>query len=215
MFDNREQAGKKLADRLLVLKGEDVVVLGIPRGGVVVAKEVAKALGAPLDIVVAKKIGAPGEPEYALGAVGEEGDVVVNRQEAEYIGATGAYLEDQAQKRRAEIKERMGKLRGEAVPTQLKGKVVVIVDDGIATGSTVEAAANSVMRKQPKSVVVAVPVAPAEAVERLIEDGLEVVCVETPSPFFAIGEFYRDFGQVEDMEVKRILSENRATRRTR
>jgi len=214
VFDNRVQAGKKLADRLLRLKGEDVVVLGIPRGGVVVANEVAKALGAPLDVVMAKKIGAPGEPEYALGAVGEEGEVVMNSEEAEYIGATGGYLEDQVRERRAEMKEKLANLRGEASPPRLKGKVVVIVDDGIATGSTVKAAAISVQKKQPKAVVVAVPVAPRDAVEKLTEAGLEVVCVETPMSFFAIGEHYKDFGQVEDYEVKRILSENLDARRT-
>jgi putative phosphoribosyl transferase len=214
VFDNRVQAGKKLADRLLRLKGEDVVVLGIPRGGVVVANEVAKALGAPLDVVMAKKIGAPGEPEYALGAVGEEGEVVMNSQEAEYIGATEGYLEDQVRERRAEIKKKLADLRGEAGPPRLKGKVVVIVDDGIATGSTIKAAAISVQKKQPKAVVVAVPVAPPDAVEKLNEAGLEVVCLETPMSFFAIGEHYKDFGQVQDLEVKRILSENLAAGRT-
>jgi len=212
MFDDRVQAGKKLADKLIWLKDEEVVVLGVPRGGVVVASEVAKALGAPLDVVMAKKIGAPGEPEYALGAVGEDGEVLFNVKEAEYVGATREYLENKVREKRTEIKEKLEKLRGGAAKPQLKGKVVVIVDDGIATGNTIEAAAISVKKREPKRVVIAVPVAPEDAVERLTEAGLEVVCLETPTPFFAIGEFYADFGQVEDAEVKLILSESLASR---
>lgn len=213
LFRNREEAGKRLADALMKFKGRDVVVLGIPRGGVVVASEVAKALGAPLDVVVTRKIEAPGEPEYALGAVTQEGDVIMDRQAAESLGASPAYLDDQVRKKKEEVKERMRRLRGDEPYPQLEGKVVVIVDDGIATGSSVGAAVISVKRRKPKEIVVAVPVAPADAVQMLSEDGTKVVCLETPGPFFAIGEFYGDFDQVEDMEVKRILDENSAQRR--
>ena len=194
-------------------KGDDVVVLGIPRGGVVVAYEVAKALGAQLDVVVTRKIEAPGEPEYALGAVTQEGDVIMDRQAAESLGATAAYLDDQVRKKREEVKERMERLRGDVPYPRLEGKVVIVVDDGIATGSSVEAAVISVRKRRPKEVVVAVPVAPQDAVETLSEDGTEVVCLETPASFLAIGEFYKDFDQVEDIEVKRILGENMERRR--
>ena len=207
LFKNREEAGRKLAGALREFKGKDVVVLGIPRGGVVVANEVAKALGAPLDIVVTRKIEAPGEPEYALGAVTQEGDVIIDRQAAESLGASPAYLDEQVRKKREEVKERMQRLRGHAPYPRIEGKVVVIVDDGIATGSSVSAAVMSVKKRKPKEVIVAVPVAPADAIEMLAGEGARVVCLETPGPFLAIGEFYGDFDQVEDLEVKRILDE--------
>ncbi len=210
IFRNREEAGKKLAEAVKQFKGLDVVVLGIPRGGVVVANEVAKALGATLDIVVTRKIEAPGEPEYALGAVTQEGDVIMDRQAAESLGASQAYLDDQVRKKREEVRDRMQRLRGGAPYPRLEGKVVMIVDDGIATGSSVGAAVMSVKKRNPKEVVVAVPVAPADAVETLSGEGVKVVCLETPGPFLAIGEFYGDFDQVEDMEVKRILEESSA-----
>ena len=213
LFRNREEAGRKLASALMEFKGKDVVVLGIPRGGVVVANEVAKALGAPLDIVVTRKIEAPGEPEYALGAITQEGDVIMDRQAAESLGATPAYLDDQVRKKKEEVKERIQRLKGDTASPRLEGRVVVIVDDGIATGSSVSAAVMSVKKRKPKEVVVAVPVAPADAVEMLSAEGARVVCLETPGPFLAIGEFYGDFGQVEDSEVRRILEERPSGKR--
>jgi putative phosphoribosyl transferase len=208
LFEDRAEAGRKLAGVLGEFKGKDVVVLGIPRGGVVVANEVAKALGAPLDIIVTRKIEAPGEPEYALGAVTQEGDVIMDRQAAESLGASPSYLDDQVRKKKEEVKERMERLRGTAPYPRLEGKVVIVVDDGIATGSSVSAAVMSVKKRKPREVVVAVPVAPADAVEVLSSEGTRVVCLETPGPFLAIGEFYGDFEQVEDLEVKRILEES-------
>jgi len=208
IFRNREEAGRKLAEAVKQFKGKDVVVLGIPRGGVVVANEVAKALRATLDIVVTRKIEAPGEPEYALGAVTQEGDVIMDRQAAESLGATPEYLDDQVRKKREEVRDRMQRLRGDGPYPSLEGKVVMIVDDGIATGSSVEAAVMSVKKRRPKEIVVAVPVAPKDAVESLSGEGVSVICLETPGAFLAIGEFYRDFNQVEDIEVKRILDEN-------
>jgi predicted phosphoribosyltransferase len=178
----------------------------------VVAAEVAKALGAPLDIVVTRKIEAPGEPEYALGAVTQEGDVIMDRQAAESLGASKEYLDSQVKKKREEVNERMRKFRGDAPYPDLKGKVVVIVDDGIATGSSVEAAVMSVKKRKPKEVVVAVPVAPKDAVETLTGDGYRVVCLETPGAFLAIGEFYGVFDQVDDEEVKLILEKSRSGR---
>jgi predicted phosphoribosyltransferase len=210
LFRDRIEAGRKLAVALTEFKGRDLVVLAIPRGGVVVAAEVAKALGAPLDIVVTRKIGAPGEPEYALGAVTQEGDVIMDRQAAESLGASKEYLDSQVKKKREEVNERMRKFRGDAPYPDLKGKVVVIVDDGIATGSSVEAAVMSVSKRKPKEVVVAVPVAPKDAVETLTRDGYRVVCLETPDPFLAIGEFYGVFDQVDDEEVKLILDKSRS-----
>lgn len=211
-FEDRVEAGRKLAKALAGFGGKDVVVLGIPRGGVVVANEVAKALKAPLDVIITRKIEAPGEPEYALGAVTQEGDVIVDRQAAESMGASRGYLDAQVTQKRGEVKERMRRFRGEAPYPVLDGKTVIIVDDGIATGSSVGAAVMSVRKRHPKEIVVAVPVAPKEAVDTLSADGNRVVCLETPSVFLAIGEFYSRFDQVEDGEVRRILDESWARR---
>lgn len=204
-FADRTDAGKKLAEKLKEYKGKDTLVLAIPRGGVVVAGEVAQELGAPLDVVVTRKIEAPGEPEFAIGAVTQEGDVIMDRQAAESLGATKEYLDGQVETKRREVRERVGMFRGHRPHSEVRGKVVIIVDDGIATGSSVEAAVMSVRKRSPKEIVVAVPVAPADAVEILVGDGNKVVCLETPQAFLAIGEFYRNFEQVPDEEVKRIL----------
>ena len=209
-FGNRVEAGKKLAEALKAYRGKDVVVLGIPRGGVVVANEVAKALQAPLDIVVTRKIGAPGEPEFALGAVTQEGEVVMDRQAAESLGVSREYLDEEIRKKMEEVNDRVRRLRGDAPYPDLEGKVVLIVDDGIATGSSVGAAVMSVKKRNPKEVVVAVPVAPGDAVGTLAKDGTRVVCLERPGSFLAVGEFYRNFGQVEDIQVMRILEESSA-----
>lgn len=213
LFSDRVDAGKKLAKALERFKGSDVVVLGIPRGGVVVANEVAETLGAPLDVVVTRKIEAPGEPEYGLGAVTQDGEVILDRKAVESLGASSEYLDDQVRKKRREVKERMEGLRSDKPYPSLEGKVVIIVDDGIATGSSVGAAVMSVRKRRPKDVIVAVPVAPRDAIEALREDGTKVVCLETPGSFLAIGEFYSDFNQVEDVEVKRILDANSAAGR--
>jgi predicted phosphoribosyltransferase len=174
---------------------------------------VAKALEAPLDLVVTRKIEAPGQPEFGLGAVTQEGDVIMDRKVAESLGASAEYLDDQVRRKRQEVKERMERLRPNVPYPGLAGKVVIIVDDGIATGSSVEAAVASMKKRNPREIVVAVPVAPADAIEALSKGGTKVVCLETPWSFFAIGEFYRDFDQVEDTEVRRILDENQASRR--
>jgi putative phosphoribosyl transferase len=210
LFRNRVEAGRKLGEALKGLKGSDLVVLGIPRGGVVVANEVASALGAPLDVIVTRKITPPGEPEYALGAVTQEGEVMLNRQAAEALGVDRDYLDSEIARKREEVKERMLKFRGDRPFPSLAGKVVLVVDDGIATGNSMEAAVMSVKKRKPEKVVIAVPVAPSEAIEALAGSGDSVVCLKTPGSFFAIGEFYEDFEQVDDKEVRRILDRNRA-----
>ncbi|MDV3293904.1 MAG: hypothetical protein LYZ70_06505 [Nitrososphaerales archaeon] len=206
MFRDRRQAGEALAAALMDLKGEDVIVLAIPRGGVVVGDVVARALGAPLDVVVTKKIGAPGQPEYALGAVTQDGEALVDDEAVRMLGVDREYVEKEASRQAMEVRDRMRRFRGDMPLPTLKGRTVVIVDDGIATGSTILAAVRSVRRQAPKSVVVAAPVGPVETVARMSGEADRVVCLETPKPFFAIGEFYSEFEQVEDDEVKRILS---------
>jgi len=204
-FKDRREAGKVLARALLEFRGKNVVVLGMPRGGVVVAMEVAEALGTLLDIVVTRKIGAPGEPEFALGAITQEGDVIVDRQAAESVGATAEYLQEEARRKKSEVRERMRSLRGDMPYPSLEGKTVIIVDDGMATGNSMRAAVQSVRKRGPKEVVVAVPVAPKEAVAGLSREGTRVVCLEQPRFFFAIGEFYKNFEQVEDSKVRELL----------
>jgi len=213
LFHDRAEAGKRLGEALKGYGGKGVVVLGIPRGGVVVASEVADALDAPLDVVVTRKISPPGEPEYALGAVTQDGEVIVDRQAAESLGAGRDYLESEISRKREEVKERTLKFRGDKPFPSLDGRTVIIVDDGIATGSSVGAAVMSLKKSRPKEIVVAVPVAPSDAVETLTDDGNRVVCLETPGPFFSIGEFYEDFEQVEDEEVRTILERHGPRRR--
>ncbi len=205
LFRDRSETGMRLATAVKDLAGDDLVVLGIPRGGVVVAEVVARELHAPLDVVVTRKIGAPGEPEYAIGAVTQEGEAIVDRQAAESLGATPEYIEAQIGAKRAEVAEMTRRLRGDAPFPSLQGKVVLLVDDGIATGSSVGAAVLSVKRRKPKQVVIAVPVAPRGALETLSEDGTKVVALQTPASFLSIGQFYADFGQVQDEDVKAIL----------
>lgn len=204
-FRDRVEAGRELARALSEYRGKDIIVLGMPRGGVVVAKEVAQSLGAQLDVVVTRKIGAPDEPELAVGAVTQEGEVIIDREVAESVGATAEYLEEEASRKKLEVQERMRSLRGDRPYPALQGRTVIVVDDGIATGNSVRAAVLSIRKRGPKAVVVAVPVAPPGSVEKLSRDGTRVVCLRQPSFFFAIGEYYREFGQVEDAEVRRLL----------
>jgi putative phosphoribosyl transferase len=203
MFNSREDAGKLLAQKLESHKGErNAIILGVPRGGVPVAYEAAKLLGIPLDIIVVKKIGFPGNEELALGAVGQH-DYVINEDLAPYVSRI--YIEEQAKVKQKEVKERYELLRGGKPAPDLSGKVVIIIDDGIATGTTMIMAVRLIRKQSPKKIIVAVPVAPPSSVERLKEVTDEVVCLLKPEDFMAIGEFYRDFGQVADEEVRRLL----------
>jgi putative phosphoribosyl transferase len=214
LFRDRTDAGKRLALALRDYKDRDVVVLAIPRGGIVVAEVVARELQAPLDIVVTRKISPPGEPEYALGAVTQDGEVIMDRQAAESLGVGKDYLDSEIGRKRKEVTERTKRLRGDRPFPSLEGKVVIVVDDGIATGSSVGAAVLFLKKMKPREIVVGVPVSPKDAVETLSDAGNRVVCLETPGPFFSIGEFYEDFEQVEDAEVKRILDERTSSERS-
>ena len=205
VFHDRVDAGKKLADKLSQYRSKDVVVLAIPRGGVVVGFEVAGDLGAPLSVIIPRKIGAPGNPELAIGAVTEEGDTYIDSIIVKSLGVTQSYIDEVKQQEVEEIKRRMKTYLGDRQRPELKGKTVILVDDGIATGATMKAAIRTLRRHGPAEVIVAVPVAPPETVESLKELADSVVCLETPSFFYAIGQFYREFDQVGDAEVIRLL----------
>ncbi|MFF4382836.1 phosphoribosyltransferase family protein [Kitasatospora sp. NPDC001547] len=208
-FADRTEAGRRLAARLGHLADPDTVVVALPRGGVPVAAEVAAALGAPLDICVIRKLGVPYQPELGMGAIGEDGVRVLNDQVIRFSSVTDGQLAEVERLERAELARRARRYRGRRPPTDLRGRTVVVVDDGIATGSTARAACQIVRERGADRVVLAVPVAPTDWVERLGDVADELVCVDTPSPFYAIGEFYADFSQTEDEEVLRLLAEAR------
>jgi predicted phosphoribosyltransferase len=209
IFQDRRDAGKRLARELLRFKANDPVVLALPRGGVAVAFEIARALEAPLDLVLVRKIGAPDQPELAVAAVvdGEKTEIVVNEDVLEALALTESFVHERAAREIEEIERRRRVyLRGrDRVP--VAGKTALVVDDGIATGATMRAALRAVRRRQPKRLVLAVPVAPPDTVESLRSEVDEVVCLSTPSLFGAIGYFYRDFRQVDDEDVRRLLAE--------
>ncbi len=207
MFANREEAGRMLAAALSSFRGADAVVLGIPRGGLPVAREVAGALGAPLDIVVVRKLGAPGEPELGIGAVvdGDHPRAIFNQSVIEHLGVGEQYIQGEIERQLREIKRRENLYRGGRAPVALAGKTAIVVDDGIATGSSVRAALRGVRRSKPARLVLAVPVAPAATIAALRADADQIVCLATPPDFFAVGQFYSDFHQVDDSEVARIL----------
>jgi putative phosphoribosyl transferase len=201
-FRDRRHAGAPLAEALKPLDLERPVVLGIPRGGVVVADEVARRLGGGLDVVLVRKVGAPGNPEFALGAVGERGELILKPYALQY--ADQSYLEREAARQKEVIRKRTERYRKVRPKVPLKGRDVVLVDDGVATGATMEAALSVVLAEEPRRVVVAVPVASPEAVERL-RDRAEVVALSTPPDFAAVGAYYLDFGEVTDEEVEALL----------
>jgi putative phosphoribosyl transferase len=207
VYSTREQAGEMLARRLMPYARHNVVVLGVPRGGLPVAKEVADALGAPLDVVVVRKLGAPGQPELGIGAVvdGDHPRAIFNQDIIEHLGVSDEYIDAEIARQLKEVTRRETAYRGGRAKIPLSGKTVVVVDDGIATGSSIRAALRGIRRQQPKRLVLAVPVAPADTIEALRGEADEIVCLETPEDFYAVGQFYRDFHQISDDEVKRIL----------
>jgi putative phosphoribosyl transferase len=204
MFADRADAGRRLAEALGHLTGEDVVVLGVPRGGVEVAAEVARIHRWPLDIVVPRKIGAPMNPELGLGAVAP-GVRVLDERMIRQLGVTEDYLEREVADQEEEIRRRMAAYRGERPELGVAGRVAVVVDDGVATGGTSVAALRWARDQGSSRVILAVPVAPREAVARLSKEADEVVCLTTPDPFFAVGQWYEAFPQTSDREVVALL----------
>jgi putative phosphoribosyl transferase len=209
IFVDRQEAGRRLAEALADLKGENVVVLGIPRGGVVVAAEVARAYGWPLDTVIPRKIRAPGNPELGLGAIAP-GVRVLDQRMLDVLGVSEQYLEREIAEEEREIERRSEAYRRGRPAVDVKDKVVVVVDDGIATGGTATAAVRWAKAHGARKVILAVPVAPAEGVLNLSREADEVVCLETPEPFYAVGQWYQEFPQTSDEEVVQILDDARS-----
>jgi putative phosphoribosyl transferase len=205
-FRDRREAGQRLAELLASLRALSPLVLGLPRGGVPVAFEVARALDAPLDILVVRKLGVPFQPELGMGAVGEDGVRVLNAEVVREAGVTDAQLAAIEARERAEVDQRAARLRGGRPAILLTGRTVIIVDDGLATGATARAAIRVARARGAAQVVLAVPVAPPDTVVALRREADEVVCVETPEPFFAIGGWYADFSPTSDQEVVDLLS---------
>lgn len=206
MFVDRHEAGERLAEVLLGFASEDPVVLGLPRGGVPVAAEVASALHAPLDVLVVRKLGCPWQPELGVGAIGEGGVRVVNARLIEMLNISQEQLDQVAAREESEVARRVHRYRGDRLPVGVQGRTVIIVDDGLATGFTARAGIEVVRHLGARRVVLAVPVAPRETLEQLRAVADEVVALETPDPFFGIGQFYLDFAQTPDEEVTDLLA---------
>lgn len=211
IFHDRLDAGRRLADALKEHAGPETVVLAIPRGGVIVGEVVAATLGVPLDVVVPRKVGAPGNPELGLGAVAP-GVRVLDPWLIERLGVSEEYLEREIAAEEAETVRRLQAYRGDRPQLELEGKTAIVVDDGVATGGTAVAALRWARAQGAATVVLAVPVAPPQTIQRLSHEADEVVALATPEPFFAVGEWYRIFDQTSDDEVLAALERAAAER---
>jgi len=210
MFADRADAGRRLAAALTHLAAERPVVIGLPRGGVAVGAEVAAALGAPLDVIVVRKVGVPSQPELAMGALGEGGVVVVNHEVLESVGLGLGVFESVRRDEEAELDRRGAAYRGKRPAVSIRGRTVIIVDDGVATGSTARAACQVARAAGATRIVLAVPVGPPDVTVAFADVADEVVCLERPARFFAIGESYLDFSPTTDAEVVGLLARSTA-----
>jgi putative phosphoribosyl transferase len=209
-FRDRADAGGRLAEHLTTYRGQHPLVLGIPRGGVPVAAEVARALDAELDVVVARKLRAPISAELAIGAVTSDGGRYLNDSMLRELGVGNRYVDRATQAEMAEAARREARFRAGAAAPTIAGRVVILVDDGLATGATMIAAARSVRAHSPARLIVAVPVGSADACAALRHEADEVLCLTTPEPFWAVGAHYDDFRQTEDDEVEQLLHDARS-----
>lgn len=205
MFANRADAARQLAEKLMAIELIDPLVLAIPRGGVITGAVLARELGADLDVVLSRKLRAPFQPELAIGAVGEDGKVYLNRRHEKEVAIDPEYLERERKHQVAEIARRQKLFRAVCPRAPIVGRSVILTDDGIATGSTMIAGLHVVKSKGPHETIVAVPVAPPERLEAIRQLCDRTVCLLTPPDFYAIGQFYLDFEPVEDVEVVRLL----------
>jgi predicted phosphoribosyltransferase len=205
MFADRSDAADQLAAALARYRDRHPLVLGIPRGGVPMARRIADHLGGELDVVLVRKLGAPGNPEYAIGSMDETGRSFITPQ-AEIAGATPAYLDQERARQLAVLAERRTTYTAGRRASDPSGRVVIVVDDGLATGSTMIAALHALRARNPRLLVCAVPVAPPETIARVRAHADEVVCLHSPGNFYAVGQFYRNFPQVDDREVVEALA---------
>ena len=208
IFINRQEAGRELATRLTKYANRlDVIVLGVPRGGVAVAFEVAKTLQLPLDVFVLRKLGVPGHEELAFGAIGSGGVRVLNSNVVEELGISAQDISRVTRTERYELERREHLFRGDRPPLDVYERIVILVDDGIATGASVRAAIAALRQMEPAAIVIATPVAPLRTCNLLQAEVDELVCLETPEPFYGVGQFYQDFTQVSDEEVTDFLDQ--------
>lgn len=214
-FRDRADAGRYLAERLKKYAGADTLVLGLPRGGVVVAFEVARWLGVPMDIFLVRKLGVPGYEEVAVGAIASGGILVVNRDVAQSIRISQNRIDEIAAREAKVLIKREQEYRGNRPPMEVEGQTIIIVDDGLATGATMRAAVEALRKKNPYKIVVAVPVASIEACEEFRTKADDVICGITPAYFNAVGAWYDDFGQTSDEEVIHLLREINVIRGTK
>ncbi len=206
-FADRADAGRQLAERLLPFAYENPLVIGLPRGGIPVAREVALALHAPLDFLAVRKLGAPHNPEYGIGAVAE-GDVrLIDAEAIAILGLRNDVVDAIAARETAEVERRAMLYRDDSAPLDVKGHTAIVVDDGVATGVTDAAALRALRRRGPHRLILAVPVCPPDSARRLREDADELIALQQPSSFFGVGQFYEDFTQVSDEEVVSTLAE--------
>ncbi len=207
MFEDRRDAGRQLGERLRELAlGDDVLVLALPRGGVPVGYEVAQALDAALDVFVTRKIGAPGNPEFAIGAVASDGTLVLDEEVITELGISRGYIDAEMRRQLDEVERRVTVYRGDRPRPRIQGRTVILVDDGVATGSTVRASLRALRVSDSGRLILAVPVGPPRTIQELCALADEVVALSTPEPFWAIGRFYKVFGQTRDEEVIELLA---------
>lgn len=206
-LSDRSEAGRELAEALAHYRGrQDVLVLALPRGGVPVAYEIAIALQAPLDLVLVRKLGAPGQRELAMGAIASGGIRVLNENLISTLNVSGRDIESVAEREQRELERREVAYRGDRPRQGISGRTVILVDDGVATGATMRAAIASLRQQNPARIVIALPLAPASTVNTLAREADEVICLHSPEPFVAIGRWYQDFSQVSDREVRGLLA---------
>jgi putative phosphoribosyl transferase len=210
LFHNRTEAGQALADLLREYAGrKDVLILALPRGGVPVAFEVAQALDAPLDIFVVRKLGLPSNEELAMGALASGNIRVLNDEVVQSFGISERTIETVAEKEQVELERRERLYRGDSGLPSIRGKTILLVDDGVATGSTMRAAVAAIRRQHPAQIIVAVPVAPPSTCDTLRTEADQVVCVATPEPFYAVGQWYRVFDQTTDRQVRELYERSK------
>lgn len=205
MFENRQDAGRKLSERLEKYKGDNVIILAVPRGGVIVAYEAVKRFGFKWDMIIPRKIGAPQNREVAIGAVSADGSYFIDEYYAEMLGVSKEYIENEVAREVEEIARRAREYRGSDSFPDVRDRTVIIVDDGIATGFTLLAAVKSVRKQGAGKIVLAVPVAPEETVQSFERITDEVICLLIPEDFHAVGQYYKHFGQVTDNEIFSII----------